>query len=232
MTSPNRSVDKLVRVLQGPGKTKRAPYMHGDLPEGFVPREIEYNALKNAVLAQRADNTPVGLTTALRGAGGYGKTTIANYLCRDTDVRFEFTDGIVRVEIGRERTDVTDLVANLIERIDPERKRPGFTDIVAASEYLSEVIGKSRLLLVIDDVWREVQLRPFLKGGPKCVRLVTTRLPSVLPRSHVPIKIDEMRQAEAVKLISIGLPIEFDFAAQVRLTALAKRLENWARRSA
>ena len=42
---------QLVRVLQGPGETKRAPYMPGDLPEGFVPREAEYKALKEVVLS-------------------------------------------------------------------------------------------------------------------------------------------------------------------------------------
>jgi WD40 repeat protein len=219
---------KLVRVLQGPGWIKRAPYMPGDLPENFVPREIEYAALRDAVLARGPDNKTVGLTTALSGAGGYGKTTLANYLCHDPDVRFEFTDGIVRVEIGKERSDVAGLVTDLIERLDPERKRPSFTDIVTASEYLGELIGESRLLLVIDDVWREAQLRPFLRGAPNCVRLVTTRVPGELPRSHVPIKVDEMRDAEAVALVSRGLPVETDPVARVRLAALAKRLENWA----
>ena len=123
------------------------PYMPGDLPENFVPREIEYAALKKAVLTPGRDNKAVGLTTALRGAGGYGKTTLANYFCRDPDMRFEFTDGVVRVEIGKERNDVTGLVTDLIERLDPERKRPGFTDIVTASEYLGELIGESRLRL-------------------------------------------------------------------------------------
>jgi WD40 repeat protein len=219
---------KLVQVLKGPGKIKRAPYMPGDLPEGFVLREIEYAALKEAVLAQSAENKTLGLTTALRGAGGYGKTTLANYLCHDPDVQFEFTDGIVRVEIGKERSDVIGLVTDLIERLDPDGKRPGFTDIVTASEYLGELIGESRLLLVIDDVWRAAQLLPFLRGGPNCARLVTTRLPGVLPLSHVPIKIDEMRAGEAARLISRGLPIEIDPSTQVRLAALAKRLENWA----
>jgi hypothetical protein len=107
--------------------------MSGDLPEDFVPRPTEYTALKEAVLSARS-GTAVGVTTALRGAGGYGKTTLANYLCRDPEVRFEFTDGILRVEIGKERNDkerndVTGLIVDLIEKIDPKGRRPGFQDV-------------------------------------------------------------------------------------------------------
>ena len=159
------------------------------------------------MLAEAPDKA-VALTTALRGAGGYGKTTLASCLCHDPDVRFEFSDGIARVEIGKERGDVTGLISDLIERLDPEGKRPGFTDVVTASEYLGELIGESRLLLVIDDVWREAQLRPFLRGGPNCVPLVTTRLPSVLKAvRHTEVLIDEMRAAEAAHLIAMNLPL-------------------------
>jgi len=178
ITEPERWT-RLVRILQGPGAVKRAPWMPGHLPDNFVPRPAEYQALKDAVLAERPGQT-VALTTALSGAGGYGKTTLANALCRDPDIRFEFPDGIVRVEIGKERTDVLPLVTDLIEKLDPHGRRPGFQDIVTAAEHLGELLGESRLLLVIDDVWREAQLDPFLRGGLNCVRLVTTRLPLVV----------------------------------------------------
>jgi WD40 repeat protein len=218
----------LVLVLRGDGRTKRAPYMPGDCPVDFVPRPAEHAALKAAVLAEAQEKT-VALTTALRGAGGYGKTTLANCLCHDPDVRFEFSDGIVRVEIGKERGDVAGLISDLIERLDPEGKCPGFTDVVTASEYLGELIGESRLLLVIDDVWREAQLRPFLRGGPNCVRLVTTRLPYVLkPIRHTEVLIDEMRAAEAARLITMNLPVAGEPGAGARLAQLAERLGNWA----
>lgn len=173
---------QLVRILQGPGDVRRAPYMPDNLRDGFVPRPIEYGMLKTAVLAARTDKA-VALTTSLRGAGGYGKTLLANYLCHDEDVRSEFIDGIIWVEVGKERDDVTGLVLDLVEMLDPGGKRPGFQDVTTASGHLGVVIGEARILLVIDDVWREAQLRPFLRGGPNCVRLVTTRLPGPHPTS-------------------------------------------------
>jgi len=217
----------LVQVLRGPGETRRVPYMSGDLPEDFVPRPAEYHALKEAVLSMRG-GTAVGVTTALRGAGGYGKTTLANYLCRDPEVRFEFTDGILRVEIGKERNDVTGCIVDLVEKLDPNARRPGFQDVETAAEHLGELIGEARLLLVIDDVWREAQLRPFLRGAPNCVRVVTTRLPQVLPKSYKAIDVDEMSAEEATGLVSANLPIAGNPIAQRHLAALAERLGYWA----
>jgi hypothetical protein len=77
----------LVRVLEGPGEVRRVVYMEGHLPDPFVPRAEEYTALKKAVLAASGGGgtggtaAAVGVTTALQGAGGYGKTTLANALC-------------------------------------------------------------------------------------------------------------------------------------------------------
>ena len=219
----------LVLVLRGDGRTRRVPYMPGDLSSDFVPRPAEYTALKAAVLKEAPGKT-VALTTALHGAGGYGKTTLANKLCSDPDVQFEFCDGIMRVVIGQDKKpdDLTGPICDLIEELHPEGKRPGFVDVEAAAEHLGQVIGKSRLLLVIDDVWRVDQVRPFLRGGPNCVRLVTTRLPYVLhsiPHEKVPI--DEMHLAEAAGLIAKNLPAAEPGAA-VMLSALADRLGNWA----
>jgi NB-ARC domain/WD domain, G-beta repeat/APAF-1 helical domain len=161
------------------------------------------------------------------GAGGYGKTTLANALCRDEDVCFDFDDGILRVEVGKERDDVTSLVIDLIEQ--QTGKRPGFQNVQTAPERLAEVINDARLLLVIDDVWQEAQLRPFLRGGPNCVRLVTTRVRQALQeRPYTRIDIDEMRTAEAVSLLSTGLTGAEVGTVQYRLSSLAKRLGHWA----
>ncbi len=221
---------KLIAVLRGPGETLRVPYMKGHISDTFVPRPVEYCILRDAVLAKpQGDDrgATIALTAALVGAGGYGKTTLANALCRDDEVQAEFTDGIIRVEVGKERDDVRGLIVDVIEKLDLKGRRPGFEDVNVASEHLAELIGERRLLLVIDDVWREKQLRPFLLGGPSCVRLVTTRKPNLLPEGAQRVGVDEMRADEAAKLIAYNLSVDHHSVTQ-RLAGLARRFKGWA----
>ncbi len=217
----------LLETLKRPALARRVSYMSGHLPEDFVPRPHEYAQLKSAILA--ASETTIGLTTALRGAGGYGKTSLANYLCRDPDIRAEFTDGILRIDIGRERNDVTGSILELCDFLAPPgTKHPGFQSPDSAADYLASLIGEARILLVIDDVWREAQLRPFLRPGPHVVRLVTTRIREALPRDCTQIQIDEMRTAESFQMLAAHLPGANDPATRGKLTALADRLGHWA----
>ncbi|WP_405443929.1 hypothetical protein OG373_04160 [Streptomyces avidinii] len=52
-------------------------------------------------------------------------------------------------------------------------------------------------MLVLDDVWEAEQLDPFLTGGRRCVRLVTTRNPALLPHSAQRIPVDQMSPEQA-----------------------------------
>ena len=61
-------------------------------------------------------------------------------------------------------------------------ERPGLETINAAAAKFGEALGDRRILMIVDDAWREQDLRPFLQGGPTFVRLVTTRIDSVLPQ--------------------------------------------------
>lgn len=213
--------NKLVAILKGPGERRRIPWMRGHLPLSYIRRSTEFNGLKDGVLAAS------GSSVALVGAGGYGKTVLANDLCRDETVRFQFWDGVLRIEVGKTRTSTLDLITDLIQKLHPKGKRSGFTDEMVAAEHLREVIGEGSILLIIDDVWRESQLLPFLFDAPNCVRLITTRKSDVVPKSCKQIRIDEMQPAEAIKLLSWNLSIDKP-ATQAALSNLASRLEGWA----
>ena len=76
----------LIRVLQDVSRQKRVPMMAPEPPKDFVPRPKEFDALKKRLLDARGDAV-AAITAALKGAGGYGKTTLAKALAHDADIR-------------------------------------------------------------------------------------------------------------------------------------------------
>ena len=215
-----------VPAISTSGNTRRdVHYMIGDIGDHFVPRIKEYREAKAAILT---GGRTIALTTALQGAGGYGKTTIANALCRDPDIQREFSGGVLRVELSKATRDVSAHVLQLIELLDPGYHRHGATDPSMAADLLAEVIGTRRILLVIDDVWWPDQLSPFSRGGSNCVRLVTTRIPSVLPRDHISIVIDRMTMEEALGVLSGPRAAGVTSVARRQLGSLAATLGFWA----
>ncbi len=75
---------KLVNDLKTRCQQARVPFMVEDLPADYVPRPQEFSALIDKLLDQRREE-PVAITAALRGAGGYGKTTMARAICHESN---------------------------------------------------------------------------------------------------------------------------------------------------
>src|SRR5262249_19331264 len=91
-----------------------------------------------------------------------------------------------------------------------------------------EVLGARRILLIVDDVWREQDLRPFLQGGRNTTRLITTRLGGMLPHNAFRQEVDAMTAGEARKLLSRGLPDDQVRSQSNALGDVAIRLGEWA----
>ena len=68
-------------------------------PDDFVARPQEFEALKRHILYGQRDR-PTPITVALHGAGGYGKTTLAQALCYDPEIQEAFSNGILWVTLG------------------------------------------------------------------------------------------------------------------------------------
>src|SRR6202012_1002581 len=93
------------------------------------------------------------------------------------------------VTLGRDagRETLAGLGNGVIGEIDPRRALT-FTDARQAADYLATILAKGpRRLLVLDDVWSQEQLAVFPVAG-RCARLVTTRNPSLITASVVPIQ--------------------------------------------
>ncbi len=185
------------------------------------------------------DGRPVGMTTALHGAGGLGKTTLAQALCADPEVREWFCDGILWSTLGEQISgpDLAGRVNQLAEVLDG--RRPTFVDPMQAGRHLGRLLerrtqtrrtdddagGTSRYLLVVDDVWRTDQIAPFLIGGRGCVRLVTTRIPTVIPADARTVAVDEMSRDQARDLLTTGLAR--DAVAGADLSGLLSMTGGW-----
>jgi WD40 repeat protein len=198
-----------------------APLMAPAPPDDFVPRPHEFNQLLAHLCS--SDSGPVAITAALAGAGGFGKTTLAQALCHDARVRAAFPDGILWVTLGEHPGDLTGRLNGLAATLTGEH--PHISDEHTAAAHLAEVMGEKTLLLVIDDLWDKNHLQPFLRAGPRCTRLVTTRNRGTLPRDTHRVDVDAMRQYEAVALLSTGL--DAAPAHTAALHALVTRLGEW-----
>jgi hypothetical protein len=215
---------KFISDLNKTPDIRRVPFMVEDL-DGFVPRPEEFDQLVALLLDQNREE-PVAITAALRGAGGYGKTTLARAICHDERVQNAFDDGILWVTLGENPGDLTSRVEELIHQLSGDR--PGFTNIEAAIARLKELLEDRDLLLVIDDLWNNAHLRPFMQGGPRCARLITTRNLDTLPNGIHKVKVDSMKQNEAVSLLSAGFEEYTDLpTVGNELNALADRLGEW-----
>lgn len=207
---------------------RQAPlFMADDLPGGLVSRPKEFEQLKWHLL----NDQQIGLTaitSTLLGAGGYGKTMLAIALCHDLEVRERFQDGILWVTLGEKPINLIGKIEDLIELLRNER--PGFTSLEAAKTMLKAVLANGHYLLVIDDVWRETDLLPFLHGAPQCMRLITTRNSQVLPphNREKAIPVDAMDTKEAIQLLSTDIEIsESENQAKQLLEKLTVQLGEW-----
>jgi hypothetical protein len=164
--------------------------------------------LLEALLAPGAGE--VGLTTGLHGAGGFGKTWLATWACHQPQVRERYPGGVLWATVGQEVDG-----AQLAERVNNLSyalcgRRPALSDPEAAGAELGRLLDNrddgGPVLLVVDDVWEEAQLRPFRYGGRECTRMVTTRIPDLLPPSTTAVGVDAMTPGQAGRLIADGVP--------------------------
>lgn len=196
-----------------------APFMAPRLPAGFTERVRLGDQLLEALLEPTAGG---GHPVVLCGPGGFGKTSMATWVCHQPAVRDRFSDGVLWVELGHRPSeqrlasllsDVTALVAGTAPRV--------FATVPAAAEAFRDALSTRRLLLVLDDVWASGAVEPFLAGGAQCVRLVTTRNRGVVDGTSVIV--DALDDEEARAILSVGLPD--DVAAH--LGPLAARVGRW-----
>ncbi|WP_307846198.1 NB-ARC domain-containing protein [Actinospica durhamensis] len=187
-----------------------------ELLPGIVPaapawtvERAETAAVVREVMRASKQGGAVGITTAVHGAGGFGKTTLARLVCTDRKVRRRFGDQVYWVTVGwgtRSRTEIAEVIVEVARLVAGDATR--FDDPMRAGAHLGSLLGRARrpVLLVLDDVWEQSQLDPFLLGAPNCVRLVTTRVRNLLPSGTASVLVDRLTGPQAKAVLSTDLP--------------------------
>jgi WD40 repeat protein len=215
---------KFLNDLNRTCEKRCVPFMAAELPDDFVPRPHEVVQIREKLLDEDRQE-PIPVTVALRGAGGYGKTTLARAICHDELIQEVFKDGILWVTLGKQPDSIVRIINNLISIISHEK--PMLDTLDATTSRLAELLADRDILIVIDDVWDFEQLEPFLQGGKRCARLITTRNERVLTSKVERINVDAMLPNEAVELLGIGLKDVITVRENRALKRLARRLGEW-----
>jgi WD40 repeat protein len=138
----------------------------------YIERPEDLRALRDELFADR-QRQPLAIT-ALAGMGGIGKTVLAQALMRDSLVQDAFPDGVAWITIGKEGT--ADLLAGFREvgkALGDDLR--GYETLPAAINRYKTVLAQKAVLIVVDDVWKEGDLKPFLADSERSRLLFTTR---------------------------------------------------------
>jgi hypothetical protein len=215
---------RFVAVLQSPCQATKVPFLASSLPGNFVRRPAEAGRIVDGILDGGRKN-PSGKRVVVYGSGGFGKTTLALDVCHNEDVFMACDGGVLWATVGAEPSPISELT-KIYAALTGER--PQFATLDDATFGVAQKLAGKRCLMVVDDVWEDEHLRPFLQGGEQCSRLITTRRFNIAVQeadAQSRVNVAEMKTGEAWDVLTArlepppGLRAEFE--------RLAARLGEW-----
>jgi WD40 repeat protein len=152
-----------------PQRFRRTYVTAPPLPRNYIERPDALEKLRNAVILDEP-----GSSTALTGMGGIGKTILAQALGHDEVVQQAFPDGIAWTTMGK------DVAHNLTAGIKEVRRAlgdepdPAETEIQCINRY-RRLLEEKAALVIVDDIWRTADIKPFLAESRRSRLLFTAR---------------------------------------------------------
>ncbi|KAK9069121.1 hypothetical protein SSX86_013237 [Deinandra increscens subsp. villosa] len=146
-----------------------------------IGRESDKQALVGNLLSNESLSDQKVNVVSIVGLGGIGKTTLAQLLYNDKDVKDHFE--LMSWVCVSDEFDVFTISKAIFKDVGGDDRR--FETLNQLQVSLTEKLSKKRFLLVLDDVWTEnyneweLLQRPFIVGAPGSKILVTTRKSNV-----------------------------------------------------
>ena len=205
----HRLVSGIQGKAPGPGdnggelKKRSHPYRcMAQLPEEWVDRR-EYGEVLEALCPKDGiqPGRLVGITTALRGGGGFGKTALAQKLCFDERVREAYPDGILWMTMGEDISESGRLsrIRDLI-RWWMDKEAPTFETVVAAGAEIRKLLAGSSVLVVtkhrcgVENLSDSVPV-PALQRAQFHLHVAPVMVASSRPLARLPPRTDRARRS-------------------------------------
>lgn len=169
--------------------------------EDFTGRHEQVREMTDLLLSEHVFRGTAVVIVAISGKGGVGKTALALHTAHL--VRQRFPDGQLYTNlrgVEAQALDPADVLAGFLRDLGVDG-----SDI---PEHLEDrarmfraVLGRRRLLVVLDNAADEAQVRPLLPGSPGCAVLITSRSRlSAISGAHI-VALDEMAPDHARDLL-------------------------------
>jgi tetratricopeptide (TPR) repeat protein/transcriptional regulator with XRE-family HTH domain len=173
---------------------------------GFVGRTESLRQL-NLLLDRGADEPTAVVVTAVAGAAGIGKTTLAVHWAHS--VRDRFPDGQLYIDLrGFDPSgtvmDPVDVIRRFLDALAVPGERIPADPGAQADLYRTQLADKT-MLIVLDNARDADQVRPLLPGAPGCLVLITGRrqLTSLVAAEGVhQLRLDVLSPDEARELFA------------------------------
>ncbi len=116
-------------------------------------------------------------STVIQGWPGVGKSTTVATLAHDSDIALQYPDGVLWTSLGESPSINNEIMAwaAALGIHEPTRNR----SIEDISAQMTAALRDKRMLLIVDDVWRDEHAVPFRVGGQGSALIITTRLNDV-----------------------------------------------------
>jgi WD40 repeat protein len=178
-----------------------------DPPHGAVQRPEKLDEVKRSLLASPSDpgEGSAVRVTGIRGAGGFGKSTLAMMVAHDPQVNAHFSDGILWATIGEQSISTVNHLNDMVSALTGQAASE--VTLPAASRALAKALVSKRVLLIIDDIWEQSQLLPFRVGGATTALLTTTRQADSLPPNVTAVWVDALTAEQSRELLLTGVPV-------------------------
>ena len=200
------------------------------LPPNHICRRGLLEELESKLLNSTLDITSVGPTVTVVGVGGFGKTTVVKSLCHQENVKKNFKDGFVFVELGPQVADAALELHHIYYQLSGKQYPQGNINHII-KEVRNLTSHQCKLLVIIDDVWQIEDAQPLIEAFSNCKIVLTTRmndLDSLIP-SRETVTVGPMEITEAMSLLTNGI-IDNDKLLQEDIKVvneLAQDVHSW-----